>query len=203
MDWTMTDLDIAAVIVNASGSALYGGWFSVAMTIGDDLNPVAAACPSANQYLVAFEYPGQYDTEVRARLVESDGSMPDPLIDVQNYWEDETAPSVACLNKPGLYLVAWAEVLELEFGLHGVRACTVGTDGGVSEAFGVAYSYLGGNPSVSPDVAAGSADFLAAWQHGREDGWPHLDLHAGLVMPLILAADFEAGNTGEWTLSVP
>ena len=155
------DYDIAGLRVASDGSLL-GSMIFIGTSFDHDINPQLAYNPSANEYLVVWEY--EYaagDHNIVARRVASDGSLPGSVFFIAASFDHEINPQVA--YTPETYLVVWEH--EYAAADHDIVAQWVKNDGsllGSVIAFGTSP-----NHDINPRVALNPAEdeCLVVWEY--------------------------------------
>ncbi len=194
VELSANNLNIAGVRLNASGQALPGGdpWlvgeFIIAGWPDYEENPSAAACHTADQYLVAWQSDqgtAKVDFAIYARFLDGEAHLGNiHLID------DTTSPErnadIACDSLGKKYLLAWqSRYTNLIFGIWARLAYP---NEFLPAQFEMAVpGYLADRQY--PAVGGGRSSFLTAWEHDR-DGGTNVDIHGrvlsySLYMPIV------------------
>ncbi len=187
VDKSETGLDIYGERLRGDGLPLTGGnpsvtgEFPIAGWPADEAYPSVAACDKADQYLVAWQ--SDQDTDgtdyaIYARYLNGD-ALPGGVYLVDDTTSPEVNPDVSC-NQPGRqYLIAWqTRYVNLHYG---VWARLAYPNESMDPAFGLVQSGASTDREY-PSVAGGHANYLVAWEHGRE-GTGYKDIHGRLVAP--------------------
>ncbi len=200
--------DISGVRLAGNGAILGGGDFGIAGWPDAETAPSVAASQHGNCWAVAWHSQVAQDhKDVFARLVRVDETgtvQMEDVVTIANWHTNESHPDIAAHPARGDFLVAFErQYSNPTNGDYGIGARVLTTANQLGAEWGVRLSIAGQLAACSqPAVAAGTRDWLIAWEHTRTSP-AYQDIRGRIIDDYITASTFEYGNFVGWSLKIP
>ena len=179
--------DILATRYSAALDNSFTGEFVVAGWSSDEIRPAVASCRNSDQYLTVWWTVDSSGGAVFARFLSGQGGAGNVYL-IDDTTTTERNPDIACNSDGSAYAVAWeTRYINLNYGIWGRLILP-------SEKMGDSYPVIepvSDEDRTNPAVAAGSSNFMVAWEHEREPSY--IDIHARIGTPYVFP----------WTMFLP
>ncbi len=197
--------NVGAVRMNAGGSILGGGEFTVAAWPDAETRPRVAASTTANQWMVVWQSltgnPANYDVFARRVWVDGFGDIQQSApVNIEHTDAGQKAPEVACY--PGSEVFGISYEVEYSGSNWGISGRTLDVSDRQSEGQAIRTCYVGETvDSSNANMAAGPAGFLVVWEQER-NGASYTDI-PGRILWQEFADGFESGDLSRWSSVSP
>jgi len=200
----MKDGDLKGKILNAGGTAVHGGAFTIASpgTGFVESNGGVSAYFPGDRYLAVYQVDQFTDIDIGAQWVSGDATLLGGGLPFPDAGLIQRDPEVDCIKNSGHCLIVWTKQYTNSTGPFGLWAALAPKDGGLMKALEVIEPSPFDKWREYSAVAGGATPFFVAWQHER-DSSVYEDIHGRLVAPLIFFDGFESGDTSMWSTVVP